>query len=133
MKRVAQMMVAGLGLLLSVGALAQSPQDTMNNWLSLVDNGEYEQSWKDAAPVFQQQITTEKWQQALTMVRSPLGPVVSREVKNGQAVANIPGAPDGNYMVFTLSTAFENMPDATETVTVVDEDDTWKVVGYFIR
>ena len=113
---------------------ARGEQDeTVLNWLALVDQGEYAESWQQAAPFFQQQITQARWQQALKQTRTPLGKQLSRHIISANQHDTLPGAPAGDYVVVSLKAEFENKKSAIETVTVRNEGDRWKVVGYFIR
>jgi hypothetical protein len=51
-----------------------------------------------------------------------------------QHTTSVPGAPDGNYVVMQFATRFENKQAATETVTVLQEQDgTWEAAGYYIK
>ena len=44
------------------------------------------------------------------------------------------GAPDGEYVIITFETEFENKKSAIETVTpMMDKDGKWRVSGYFIK
>ena len=43
------------------------------NWLALIDNGEYAKSWADAAPYLKKVITEAEWVQKMQEVRKPLG------------------------------------------------------------
>lgn len=72
--------------------------------------------------------------QSLNAAREPLGAVISRQLDNARAAAELPGAPDGEYVVFQFTTTFEHKRMATETVTPMrDNDGAWRVSGYFIR
>ena len=103
-------------------------------WLAMVDAGDYAGSWDAAAGYFRAAITKDKWQQALTAVRAPLGKLVSREFTSAQYTASLPGAPDGEYVVIQFATAFENKAASVETVTpMMDKDGKWRVSGYYIR
>ncbi|THB73621.1 MAG: DUF4019 domain-containing protein [Desulfobacteraceae bacterium] len=103
-------------------------------WLSLVDSGEYEDSWNTSATYFKAAVTADQWQQTLTAVRKPLGALNSRAVKSAAFHTSLPGAPDGEYVVIQFSTSFANKASATETVTPVKEKDgTWRVTGYYIQ
>ena len=103
-------------------------------WLLLVDAGNYSESWEEAGETFRGAVTKEAWEQQLTAVRTPLGAVASRELKNAQQMTDPPNAPPGDYLLVTFSTSFEGMPTATETVILAKEaEDDWKVAGYFIR
>ncbi len=104
------------------------------SWLSLTDRGQYGQSWSDAASLFQAAISSADWVRSLTAVRSPLGQLKSREVSSATFARTLPGAPDGEYVVFQFSTSFENKASAIETVTAMKEqDETWRVAGYYIK
>ena len=104
------------------------------SWLSMTDRGQYGQSWSDAASLFQAAISSADWVRSLTAVRSPLGQLKSREVSSATFTRTLPGAPDGEYVVFQFSTSFENKASAIETVTAMkDQDETWRVAGYYIK
>ena len=67
-------------------------------------------------------------------IRQPLAGVVTRELKSKTHVTELPGAPDGDYVVIQFNTTFENKRVAVETVTPMLEDDgNWLVAGYFIN
>ena len=111
--------------------LAQSAADS---WLKLVDAEKYADSWTQAAKLFKGAVTKQQWQKTASGVRQPLGKLVSRKVKSRQATDNLPGAPDGKYVVIQYETVFEAKASATETVTpMLDPDGAWRVSGYFIR
>ena len=66
--------------------------------------------------------------------RKPLGNLLSRELISAQHAAQLPGAPDGEYVVMQFKTSFENNKSAVETVTVGPKaGDLWKVSGYYIK
>ncbi len=103
-------------------------------WLLLVDQGKYLESWETAAELFRNAVTKEQWQQTLTAVRKPLGPLVVRKLKSKQYATSLPGAPDGQYVVIQYETSFGNKKSAIETVTpMLDTDGKWRVSGYYIR
>lgn len=52
----------------------------------------------------------------------------------GYPEEELPGAPDGHYVVLKYSTRFERKRHGTETVVAeLDEDDEWRVAGYFVK
>ena len=103
-------------------------------WVALVDGGKNAESWKEAAAYFKSAVKQEQWEQAVQAVRMPLGKLVSRKVKTSTYKTALPDAPDGEYVVITFETAFENKKTAIETVTpMMDKDGTWRVSGYFIK
>ncbi len=103
-------------------------------WLLLVDSGKYEQSWKEAAEYFRNAVSQNKWEQSLQAVRSPLGKLISREVKSTMYKKSLPGAPDGEYVIILFDTSFSNKKSAIETVTpMLEKDGSWRVTGYYIK
>ncbi len=120
------------------GARAQE-QDTkaaraaVDSWLSLIDAADYAKSWDESATFFKNAITSEKWQAAVKTARGSFGVLKSRTVKSATPATKLPGAPEGEYVVFDFDAIFEQKP-AGERVTVVrDKDGSWRVVGYFVK
>lgn len=134
-------LLAAIGLLVaSVGVTAEHEEATeaavtsAKAWLALVDSGDYDDSWKQAAEYFKKAVTVEQWRQAMQAVRVPLGEVVSRQLKGATYTNTVPGAPDGSYVVIQFDTTFANKRNAVETVTPMKQDDgSWRVSGYFIK
>jgi Protein of unknown function (DUF4019) len=103
-------------------------------WLGLVDHGDVRASWLAAASLFRRAVSEDGWARALDAARSPLGAVVSRRLDNTRMVHELPGAPDGDYVVIQFDTEFAHKRSAHETVTPMrDTDGQWRVSGYFIR
>jgi hypothetical protein len=140
-RRVFQLLVALLFVLMfssaSIRAQASSTmaaQTSTEAWLALIDSQNYGASWATAASVFRSRITEEQWQTAAKGARAPLGRLKSRTLKTATSTRTLPGAPDGEYVVFQFNTSFEQKSAAVETVTAVREaDGTWHVAGYFIK
>lgn len=121
-------------------AVAQGPETkeaaiaAAQEWLSLIDSGEYAQSWRDAAGYFRNAVPEKRWVQSLNAARKPLGRLVSRTVTNTMYRTSLPGAPDDKYVVIRFKTSFANKKSAIETVTaMLEKDGTWRVAGYYIK
>ena len=115
-------------------ACEQKAVAAAQDWLSLVDEGRYAESWDEAAAFFKAAVTKDSWTQSLTAFRKPLGKVLSRLVISRTYTTTLPGAPDGEYVVIRFNTSFENKKSAVETVTpMLDKDGKWRVSGYFIK
>lgn len=100
-------------------------------WLALVDEGKYADSWSAAGKLFKANVQQDKWVQALTSGRQPLGKVVSRELAGREAKTEIPGAPAGQYIVVAFATNFEQKTDIVETLTLIQEEDgQYQIAGY---
>ncbi|GEM_PF-651199 len=104
------------------------------SWLELVDSERYAQSWDAAASFSQGAVTKDQWITAIQSIRKPLGKPISREVISKTPTKQVPGAPDGDYVIIQLKTSFENKREAVETITpMLDLDGKWRVSGYFIK
>ena len=108
---------------------AQKPAE---DWLAIVDAGDYGGSWENAASFFKTQVTKEQWTAALKQVRDKLGKTKTRTLKNATYTETVPGAPPGKYVVFDYSATYDSGTFA-ETVVTSLEKDTWKVSGYFVK
>ena len=127
------------GLLLCCGTIAgRAAPDSSGgqmalDWLAYADSGNAETSWTAAGSMFHNHGTKESWSQALSALRSEFGELKSRTKASEEAKTNFPGAPDGQYLVETFNSTFQNKGSAVETVILAQEKDGWKVEGYFIR
>jgi hypothetical protein len=114
-------------------AVAQARQ-AAQEWLAIVDGGQYLKSWDEAATLFKSAVSQPNWEQAVRSARGPLGALRSRQLKSATFARALPGAPDGEYVVIQYDTRFENKAAAIETITPMrDRDGRWRVSGYFIR
>jgi opacity protein-like surface antigen len=108
--------------------------DAAKSWLSVVDSGQYENSWNQSSQFFKDKVPVGQWETSLEQVRSPLGRALSREVANYQYLTYMPGAPKGEYVVIQFKTSFDEKPVSTETITpMLDKDGVWRVSGYYIK
>jgi len=108
--------------------------EAANQWLNLIDNGEYGESWELAAGLFKKAVEKETWKKQMLAFREPLGKVMNRGVIKKKYMTSVPGAPDGEYVVIQYSANFENKKNAIETVTPMkDTDGEWRVSGYYIK
>ena len=126
--------LAFLGFLMADQDKEKAAVDASKAWLGLVDEGRYSESWDKAAEYFKNAITKEQWKASLESVRSPLGNVLSRNLKSKQYTKTLPGASDGEYVVIQYETSFKNKQHAIETITpMLDKDGKWRVSGYCIK
>jgi Protein of unknown function (DUF4019) len=109
-------------------------ENAARTWLAQADAGDAAGTWAAAAGLFRRAVPQDQWAQSLNAARSPLGSVLSRTLQEARPTRQLPGAPDGDYVVFHFDTQFEHKRSAVETVTPMkDEDGAWRVSGYFIR
>lgn len=102
-------------------------------WLARVDRAEYAASWSEAASFFRSQISSADWVRAVTAARTPLGTVGERRLLSARHMTELPGAPDGDYVVLQFQTGFSNKARAIETVTPMLDGTQWRVSGYYIK
>lgn len=124
-----------LAIMFSISCWAEKPNGVNSalSWLQVIDSGSYEKSWQQAAPLFQNRLSSDQWQESLNNSRAPFGNVLSRTVKSTKSHSSLPGVPDGEYMVIKVATIFKHKKSAAETITVSKVDDEWRTVGYFIK
>lgn len=102
--------------------------DAARQWLGLVDQGRWDDSYRATGSAFRNLNTAQVWADLSRKVRTPLGTVISRVFVSQE---NLPAPPAG-YEVVKFRTRFANKADATETVTLDREDGRWRVVGITI-
>lgn len=125
-----------IGLALAAGAEPAGQQPDMaaaKDWVQLVDNQRWDDSWTAAGTLFKTRVPQARWASTIAPVRAPLGAVSSRIVKGVTKAKSLPGVPDGDYELVQFATSFANKAAATETVVLSREATGWKVDGYFIK
>jgi len=131
--------VLGLCLLAATAKAGEANRETVAQgeallWLSLVDSNKYDASWEEMSPAFKKQVNKRKWKSTVTDLRKPLGSLVSRKAKSAEYTKELPGAPEGEYVVAKFDTVFEKKPSAVETVTLVlGTDLNWRVSSYSVK
>ncbi len=141
MRRLFTFFALWVSLTILVGEEARIPSEdaltearaAASAWLQLVDSAEYAASWKQTAPVFQERVSPERWEEMVAAVRQPLGAVQERELLRADFTRSLPGVPPGGYVVLQFTTHFANHPRAVETITPMRVDGQWRVAGYYVR
>jgi hypothetical protein len=135
----ALVVVTGLALIATIVSAVEAKREDLAQgeallWLSLVDSNKYDESWQEMAPAFKKLVNKRKWKSTVTDIRKPLGKLASRKPKSAEYTKELPGAPEGEYVVAKFDTAFENKPAAVETVTLVlGTDLNWRVSSYSVK
>ena len=109
-------------------------QPPATEWLALVDAGKYVESWERMSSGFKKAVSKRKWKSTIEKVRKPLGKFISRKLKSVEYAKELPGAPEGEYVVLQYESAFERRPAAVEKVTLIlGQDLTWRVSSYAVK
>jgi hypothetical protein len=104
------------------------------DWLSLIDDEKYHESWEDASESLQKQVSKDRWRQVMRTVRDSLGEMRNRKLVRAKFHEKLPGHPAGEYILIHYATSFESKPDAVETITLTKESDgSWRVCGYYVK
>jgi len=108
-------------------------KEAAQTWLGLVDAGKYGESWDTASSLFKSAVTKASWEAAAKAVRGPLGALKSRKLRSATFTRQLPGAPEGEYVVIQYDAEFAARP-AVETITPMrDKDGSWRISGYYVR
>jgi len=105
------------------------------HFFELVDAGQYGQSWDACAVYLKNEISKEDWIKKLSAVRSVVGKLLDRkQTKVTYTKATDKGIPEGEYMVYSFDSTFQNKEHLPETLTMMlEKDKTWRVAGYFFK
>lgn len=104
------------------------------DFLLLIDTAQYAKSWDASSSLFQSQVPKDTWIQQLDAIRPALGKLNKRKIINARYMTELPGAPDGEYVVIQYESSFAKKQNGMETVTpMLDTDGQWRVSGYYIR
>ncbi len=112
---------------------SQQVTDAARNWHTLIDTGKYAQSWDEASKLFRERVTEAQWVTEVKAAREPLGAAELRTAPSVHFAASLPGAPNGQYAILQFHSTFEHKRGAVETITMMVEEGTWKLAGYFIK
>jgi hypothetical protein len=108
-------------------------QKATDRWLAFIDQGDAAQAWEHASSTFRGAISVAKWEASLESAQAMLGRPVARKLESARYTTELPGAPDGAYVVLTYRTEFERKQNGIETVVPALDGDAWKVSGYFVK
>jgi Protein of unknown function (DUF4019) len=122
----------------AVRAAASTPEaagrTAAEQWLKLVDTAKYPESWALMDDGFQKAVSRRKWKTAIAEIRRPLGKLASRNFQSAQYSKELPGAPEGEYVVVQYESTFEHKTHTTEKVTLkLGQDLIWRVSSYSVK
>jgi beta-lactamase regulating signal transducer with metallopeptidase domain len=107
---------------------------SMQAWLTEIDQGHYDQSWRDSSAYFRERVSLKEWEGDLTEARTTFGKCNRRDLasffiqKDGPKTAGI----KHEWAIAQFDASYINLKYAFETVTFVKEEDgAWRAAGYF--
>jgi len=131
-------LLAAMIVALSAGlCFAASPekkaQISAKNWLEMIDNKDYAQSYDQAASFFKANINKGDWVQTCGSLRDMLGKAEYRKLISSRRESKMQGAPDGEYVILIYETDFKKKNNAQEIVVpMLDKDGKWRISGYHV-
>lgn len=102
------------------------PDDRARQWLVLVDDKNYAQSWSEAGAAFKAKQNADAWGVDAGNRRGSLGAVANRGLKSIDLSRN-------NTAIIRYDTTFARKAAAVETVTLNFENGGWAVVDYSVN
>ncbi|HUG66289.1 MAG TPA: DUF4019 domain-containing protein, partial [Pirellulaceae bacterium] len=108
----------------------QAATSAAQDWLKLVDAGNYGESWEASAKINRDGIGKEKMIDAYKELFQPLGAIKSRTFKSSEYTTQMPQAPVGEYAVIQFNTQFVNQRIIETVVLTKEPDGHWRVAGY---
>lgn len=102
------------------------PDDRARQWLVLVDDKNYGQSWGESGAAFKAKQNAQAWAADAGNRRGPLGAVASRGLKSIDLSRN-------NTAIVRYDTVFARKAAAVETITLNFENGGWAVVDYSVN
>jgi hypothetical protein len=111
----------------------EQAQPVAAEFLALVDDGKYAESWQSLAPLVRDKVKQQEWIEKLDKARSRSGGVVQRAQKSTRSVTALKDSPEGEYIIISYESDFQKAEDVSEYVAVMRDGDSWKVAGYSIQ
>jgi len=135
------LLVAGISLCATCGSVSggetrpeDAAQPVATQWLALVDATKYVESWEGMSPGFKKEVSKRKWKSTMEKIRGPLGKLTSRKLKSAEHSKELPGAPEGEYVVLQYDSDFERRSAAVEKITLIlGRDLNWRVCSYAVK
>ena len=112
---------------------ASEAQAAARAWLAVADKLDAQAAYEAAGPKFRQALTPSRWNDAVKLIRFPLGALVQRTVNQTTFVTKLPGQPDSDYALIAYRTSWANRNVGRELLTLERVDGKWQVVGYVIQ
>ena len=103
--------------------------DAARQWLALIDQDKWAESYRGTGSAFQKLNTVQVWTEVSQTMRGRFGALQSRSLLSQE---ELPAPPHG-YEVVKFRASYANQAQAIETVTLDRENGGWRVVGVTIE
>jgi hypothetical protein len=102
-------------------------------FLGYLDQGRYADSYAYTGMLIRTQLDRDAFSTQIEKARVGTGAFQSRELMDSSYTTNLPGAPEGQYLVLHYHVSFANRQDAVETLTLAFAKGYWRISGYYIK
>ncbi len=113
--------------------LAKAAVEEAEIWLKLLDKNNYNSTWQNSATLLKMAISPKDWAVNMSVIKESFGEFEGREFVDQKYFDQLSTLPEGNHYVFHFQTKYSEIDTILETVTVTQEQEEWKVVGYFVN
>ncbi len=108
-----------------------SPLSAAEAFLSLIDKGNYAESWAEASPWLRANVDANEWAEHAGAYRQPLGNISDRELNSIEFQDSLEDMPAGEYAFVVFDTSLADDGSTIEMVGLKrDEESVWRVIGY---
>jgi len=116
-------------------ASASDARASAESWVQLVDQGNGNESWRQAAASFKTVTPSQKWVASVQHVRRTLGPLQRRTLRRAAATDVLPTGEQGQFMLIEFDSVFTHrMGTSFETIALIFESDRqWRVLRYDVK
>lgn len=111
-------------------AMTPTPDDRAKQWLSLIDDGNYAEAWKQSGAYLRAHQSADAFLAAVSAKRGPFGAMSNRDLKDLKMTKTLPGMRSGQYAVVRYDSAFAHQAGAVESITLMSENGAWSVIAY---
>ncbi|MES2254470.1 MAG: DUF4019 domain-containing protein [Pseudomonadota bacterium] len=111
-------------------SMTVSPDDRAKQWMTLIDDQNYADAYKQMSTTARGKIAAEAWTGNIRTMRMPLGAMSSRNLKDVKMSNTLPGMRDGQYAAVRYDSVFARKAAGVESVNLVMENGAWSVVSY---
>lgn len=114
-------------------AMTPSPDDRARQWLTLLDDRNYADAYKQMASSAREKISADAWTKKMSALRAPLGAMSSRTLRGVKLAKLRPGMRDGQTASVRYDASFARGAATAETVDLMSENGGWAVTDYAIK
>ena len=124
-------------------AAEEAATSTAERWLALIDGADYAESWNQASSLLKSGVQTSvlfrrvaseaEWRSTIAAAQKQLGKVESRSLRSKRYAEELPGEPEGEYVVIEYEASLGGKKNGVEKVILTkDHDGEWRVSRYKI-